>query len=82
LERREHLKVATYYLVVGKRAISRAEKLCDCTSDQIERAKQEAIEALEKQLAQRNEEAIVRVVEESTRIVVFAVHKGNVDHLK
>lgn len=74
--------MAKYYLAVGKRAIPRAEKLRDCISDQIERAEWEAVEVLEKQLAQGNEEAIVRVVEESTRIVVFAVHKGNIDHLR
>ncbi len=73
---------AKYYLAVGNVNVSRAEKLRDCTSDQIELVEVEAIEELEQQLAHGNEETIVRVVETSTRTVVFAVHRGNVNNFK
>ena len=75
-------KTAKYYLVVSQREVFRAGKLRDCASDQIELAECEAIEEWEKRQAQGNEDAIVRIIEESTNIVVFAVHKGNVDSLK
>jgi hypothetical protein len=71
--------MAKYYLAIGDN--NQAERLRDCTSDQIELAEHEAIEELKQQRAQGNEDTIVRVVEEGTRLVVYAVHKGNIGNL-
>jgi len=42
----------------------------------------EAMDELEERLAQGHDDAIIRVVDENTRGVVFAVHKGNVGNFK
>lgn len=72
--------MATYYLVVGKRNDPRAHKLCDCTSH-LEVAEHQAVEVFRELRRRGKSGRIVRVVEQETRVVQFAVHQDNLDKL-
>jgi hypothetical protein len=67
-----------YFLAVGNQ--TRAEKFPGGSSD-LEQMKQEAIATFE-QLHPNNPTVIVRVVNEDTRIVEFAVNENNYHHPK
>jgi hypothetical protein len=72
--------MTTYYLVVGKRNTPRAHKLCDC-SPHLEVAEHQAVEVLRELRRRGKSGRIVRVVEQETRVVQFAVHQENLDRL-
>lgn len=72
--------MTTYYLVVGKRDAPRAHKLCDCSAH-LEVAEHQAVEVFRELCRRGKPGRIVRVVEQETRIVQFAVHQDNLGNL-
>ncbi len=62
-----------YFLTIGDE--HQVHRLRDCISDQIELAEYEAEEEVKKSRAQGDESTIVRVVEASSLLVVYATER-------